>query len=102
MSNDIVTRPDLMRLYKPMEDPKYWFPAKRYGWGWGLPCAWQGWMVMLGYVLLMILIPLVFNPVINWIEFTASVFIATFALVVICLLKGEPPKWRCGNTDDEV
>jgi hypothetical protein len=22
-----------------------WFIAKRYGWGWGLPCAWQGWVV---------------------------------------------------------
>jgi hypothetical protein len=23
-------------------EPKYWFPAKRYGWGWGVPGAWQG------------------------------------------------------------
>jgi hypothetical protein len=23
---------------------KIWFPAKRYGWGWGLPCCWQGWV----------------------------------------------------------
>jgi len=20
----------------------YWFPAKRYGWGWGIPNRWQG------------------------------------------------------------
>ncbi len=26
--------------------PTYWFPAKRYGWGWGLPSVWQGWVVM--------------------------------------------------------
>lgn len=26
---------------------KYWFPAKRFGWGWGLPSAWQGWVVLL-------------------------------------------------------
>jgi len=26
-------------------DKEIWFPAKRYGWGWGLPCAWQGWVV---------------------------------------------------------
>jgi len=34
-------------------DPGYWFPAKRYGWGWGLPTAWQGWVVFalfLGFV----------------------------------------------------
>ncbi len=24
----------------------YWFPAKRYRWGWGLPSVWQGWVVM--------------------------------------------------------
>ena len=26
---------------------KAWFPAKRYGYGWGLPSRWQGWVVML-------------------------------------------------------
>ena len=30
----------------------YWFPARRYGWGWGLPATWQGWLVLAGYVLL--------------------------------------------------
>ena len=24
----------------------YWFPAKRYGWGWGVPNTWQGWVVV--------------------------------------------------------
>ena len=24
---------------------KYWFTRKKYGWGWGMPCAWQGWLV---------------------------------------------------------
>src|SRR5436190_22952130 len=24
----------------------YWFPAKRYGWSWGLPSVSQGWVVM--------------------------------------------------------
>ncbi|WP_269146578.1 hypothetical protein [Xanthomonas oryzae] len=29
-----------------MADKKdYWFPAKTYGWGWGLPTVWQGWLV---------------------------------------------------------
>ncbi len=27
-------------------EPKYWFPAKRYGWGWGIPNTWQGWLVL--------------------------------------------------------
>lgn len=24
----------------------YWFPAKTYGYGWGLPVAWQGWVAL--------------------------------------------------------
>jgi hypothetical protein len=27
-------------------DRKYWFPAKRYGWGWGIPSSWQGWLIL--------------------------------------------------------
>ena len=40
-----------------VERPKYWFAAKRYGWGWGLPLCWQGWVVM--GVWLAVLVPLV-------------------------------------------
>ena len=28
-------------------ETRYWFRAKRYGWGWGLPCSWQGWVFFL-------------------------------------------------------
>ena len=31
-----------------------WFAPKRYGYGAGLPIAWQGWGLLLGYVALMI------------------------------------------------
>ena len=33
---------------------KYWFPAKRYGYGWGLPGTWQGWLVFGAYGALVI------------------------------------------------
>lgn len=29
--------------------PQYWFPVKRYGWGWGLPVRWQGWVALALY-----------------------------------------------------
>ena len=29
-----------------------WFPAKRYGWGWGFPASWQGRIVLAVYALL--------------------------------------------------
>jgi hypothetical protein len=34
------------------EEQKYWFPAKRYGWGWGLPITWQGWLTLVVFILL--------------------------------------------------
>ena len=30
--------------------PPYWFHAKRYGWGWGLPATWQGWVVLIMWI----------------------------------------------------
>ena len=35
----------------PTKTPRQiWFPAKRYGWGWGPPVCWQGWLVTAAYV----------------------------------------------------
>ncbi len=33
---------------------KYWFSAKRYGWGWGIPSSWQGWLVLAAFVALLV------------------------------------------------
>ena len=35
-----------------MDDEKPWFAAKRYGYGAGLPIAWQGWALLAAYVAL--------------------------------------------------
>lgn len=40
---------------KPNDKTGFWFPAKRHGWGWGPPVAWQGWVVLIAYLVLMIL-----------------------------------------------
>ena len=34
------------------DQPRFWFPVKRYGWGWGLPVRWQGWVVLAAYLAL--------------------------------------------------
>lgn len=34
------------------ESKRYWFPAKKYGWGWGMPATWQGWLVLGAYLAL--------------------------------------------------
>lgn len=33
-----------------------WFAPKRYGYGTGLPIAWQGWTLLGGYLMLMLLL----------------------------------------------
>lgn len=79
--------------------PKYWFPAKRYGWGWGLPSAWQGWVVLIIHLVLVLGgIPLVHASE-GSVLYIAYVSVLTVALIAICWLKGEPPRWRWGGRD---
>ena len=78
---------------------KYWFHAKRYGWGWGLPSAWQGWLVLVTYLLLVFGgIPLIQLWRGNAL-YLAYVIVLTAALITICWLTGEPPRWRWGRRD---
>jgi hypothetical protein len=53
-----------------MRNRPYWFAAKRFGWGCGLPLTWPGWLVYA-----------------RW-----------FAVLLgICYWKGEPARWRWGD-----
>lgn len=76
--------------------PPYWFPTKRYGWGWGLPSCWQGWVVLIGYFVLTLTAALIFPPHDRLTAFLVSVHTLTLLLIVICWIKGEPPRWRWG------
>jgi hypothetical protein len=79
----------------PMHD--YWFPAKRYGWGWGLPVRWQGWATLLAYIALLSVAAVKFRPAVHPPVFALLVAVLTLALVAVCWLKGEPPRWRWGK-----
>lgn len=78
-------------------DDDIWFPAKRYGWGWGLPRVWQGWVV-LGLYLLMLGIGVAgIDP-----ERQLGLFLAwtigwSVPFAVVCWLKGEKLRWRWGR-----
>jgi hypothetical protein len=77
--------------------PPYWFPIKRYGWGWGLPNCWQGWVVLGVYLALQPIGALIFPPHLRLTEFLIHVYVTTLSLIVVCWLKGEPPRWRWGR-----
>jgi drug/metabolite transporter (DMT)-like permease len=77
-----------------MRTTRYWFPAKRYGWGWGFPVAWQGWAVLVVYIVLVVGgIPVV-QVSKGDLAYLVYVAFLTLILVMICWLKGEPPTSR--------
>jgi len=81
-------------------DHEYWFPAKRYGWGWGPPKTWQGWLFLT--VWLAVILPA--SPYLA--GRSLPLFLVFFAVMIIvlltvCYLKGEPARWRRGTATDE-
>ena len=38
------------------EERQPWFAAKRFGYGAGLPIAWQGWAILIGYLVVVVLL----------------------------------------------
>ena len=81
------------------QDQRYWFRAKRYGWGWGLPITWQGWAVFVAWFAVFICGTLYFIPrrPVPYLVFT---LVLSLLLVAICYKKGEPPRWRWGDRDE--
>jgi len=77
--------------------PNYWFPAKRYGWGWGLPGTWQGWLVMAAFVALLVAGIFLFPPRAALGLFLIYVIVLGALLTGVCWLKGEPLRWRWGE-----
>ena len=78
------------------DDRQYWFPAKRYGWGWGPPTKWQGWVVLIVWFLAL------FGGIYELgqghpMKRTAFIGGMLVILLLICYLKGETPKWRWGK-----
>ena len=77
---------------------KYWFRAKTYGYGW-YPVTWQGWLVILVYLMIFGALMYVFETNIEKYStfYFPSVFIITGLLIYISYKKGEPTKWRWGK-----
>ena len=80
-----------------MVNNNYWFKAYKYGYGW-YPCKWQGWLILLVYVIL------------NWfgsyyvklssgsgietlVKYLPQLVCSTILLFVIVIKTGEKAKW---------
>ena len=81
------------------DEPRYWFPAKRYGWGWGPPAVWQGWVVLIGFFALVLAGAVLVLPQRGPFVFVAYTLVLSVLLTVICWIKGERPRWRWGGKD---
>jgi hypothetical protein len=78
-----------------MKTQQYWFPVRpaRYGWGWGMPVIWQGWVAYLVFVAamvggIMLLVPYGQLAVIAYSMVVAGLFLG------VLLWKGEPQRMR--------
>ena len=82
----------------PLPKDQAWFPAKKYGYGWGLPSKWQGWTVMAGYVIALALggFLVSIHPAI-FVVYAVSI---SAVLYLICSRKGERAAWRWGGVEE--
>lgn len=80
------------------DQPTFWFPVKRYGWGWGLPVRWQGWLVFAAYAALLYTGIYYFKAQRDALSLLIYVVALTGVLIAIMVAKGERPLgWRWGK-----
>ena len=74
---------------------KPWFRVKRYGFGAGLPCSWQGWSTLAAFLAVMFGVGLANLPPGPRV---AIILAAAIAFMVVARLKSDRPwKWRWGG-----
>jgi hypothetical protein len=79
---------------------RYWFPAKRYGWGWGFPITWQGWVVFAVFLGLVAAGALTLHVRHHLAGFILYVIVLSFLFACVCWWKGEPARWRWGSDEN--
>ncbi len=81
-----------------MSDDPNWFAPKRYGYGAGLPIAWQGWAVLLGYLVLVGLGSAFMRH--STVAYLSAVSILTAVFLVICARTTKGGwRWRWGQEE---
>jgi len=79
----------------------YWFPAKRFGWGWGLPVTWQGWLVFILFLLAVLAAAITIRPEENVVSRVLIIMGLSALYILTCWLKGEPVGRRQKTRDDQ-
>lgn len=82
-----------------LPEDKAWFPAKRHGYGWGLPTRWQGWVVFAGYLAGLIVPNFFLRSGRSALGYVAYAIVLSTVLVAICSWKGVKPRWRWGDEE---
>jgi hypothetical protein len=83
---------------------KLWFEARRYGWGW-TPVTVEGWIVTALFVAAVFVNAAIFIYRVRTgydvhsakVTFYAWLVVLVVALIAICWLTGERPRWRWGD-----
>ena len=77
-----------------MQHSKPWFAAKRYHYGSGLPIAWQGWLVLSGYLAVIAAASMVLSRPLA----AATVVSSTVILMIVCAKRTAGGwRWRSGQ-----
>ena len=80
----------------PLPKDRAWFPRKSYGWGWGIPFRWQGWVVLGAYLAALIAINVsLLRSDVLW--RVGSIIGLSILLSAVCYWKGEQPQWSWGD-----
>uniref|UniRef100_B0T1P9 Uncharacterized protein n=1 Tax=Caulobacter sp. (strain K31) TaxID=366602 RepID=B0T1P9_CAUSK len=75
---------------------KPWFRVKRYGFGAGLPCSWEGWVVLAVFLAITVGSGLLNQT--HPLAHVAVILTATAAVVLVAWRKSDGPwKWRNGG-----
>jgi hypothetical protein len=69
--------------------------------GWGLPVAWQGWLVLAAFLGAVAAGAFLFPPRRMLAVYLVYVFVLCGVLTGVCYLKGERPRWRWGNEEGD-
>ncbi|CAN7566131.1 hypothetical protein LJR164_004023 [Phenylobacterium sp. LjRoot164] len=80
---------------------KPWFRVKRYGYGAGLPCSWQGWAVTAVYLASLLTVGLLGSRYLEShpVGYVLAITVPTAILVYIAWRKSDGP-WRWRNGED--